>query len=116
MNISDVVEVNLGTPEQFELDQNFPNPFNPTTSIRFNLPMDSNVKLNVFNVLGEEVVELLNENITAGYHSVNFDGSTLNSGIYFYKLEANNFTQIRKMMLVKVKFKSVKINFQKPNF
>jgi hypothetical protein len=69
---SDVVEVNLGTPEQFELDQNFPNPFNPTTSIRFNLPMDSNVKLNVFNVLGEEVAELLNENITAGYHSVKF--------------------------------------------
>ena len=63
--------------------------------------MDSNVKLNVFNVLGEEVVELLNENITAGYHSINFNASELNSGIYFYKLETNNFTQIRKMMLVK---------------
>jgi hypothetical protein len=98
---SDIVEANLGTPEQFELDQNFPNPFNPTTSISFNLPMDSDVKLNVFNVLGEEVAELLNENITAGYHSINFNASELNSGIYFYKLETNNFTQIRKMMLVK---------------
>lgn len=98
---SDVVEANLGAPESFELDQNYPNPFNPLTSIRFNLPMDSNVKLTVFNVLGQEVAELINENITAGYHSVNFDGSSLNSGIYFYQLETNNFTQIRKMMLVK---------------
>ena len=98
---SDIVEANLGTPEQFELDQNFPNPFNPTTSIRFNLPTDSNVKLNVFNVLGEEVAELLNENIIAGYHSVDFNASHLNSGIYFYKLETNIYTQIRKMMLVK---------------
>lgn len=98
---SDVVEANLGAPESYELDQNYPNPFNPTTSIRFNLPMDSNVKLTVFNVLGQEVAELINENITAGYHSVNFDGSSLNSGIYFYQLETNDFTQIRKMMLVK---------------
>jgi hypothetical protein len=98
---SDVVEANLGAPESFELDQNYPNPFNPLTSIRFNLPTDSNVKLTVFNVLGQEVAELINENITAGYHSVNFDGSSLNSGIYFYQLETNNFTQIRKMMLVK---------------
>jgi len=98
---SDVVEANLGAPESFELDQNYPNPFNPLTSIRFNLPTDSNVKLTVFNVLGQEVAELVNKNITAGYHSVNFDGSSLNSGIYFYQLETNNFTQIRKMMLVK---------------
>lgn len=98
---SDEVEVNLGTPEKFELNQNFPNPFNPMTSIQFNIPQDSQVRLNVFNVLGEEVSELINDNISAGYHSVNFDASQLNSGIYFYKLETNNFTQIRKMMLVK---------------
>ena len=71
------------------------------TSIQFNIPQDNQVRLNVFNVLGEKVAELLNDNISAGYHSVNFDASHLNSGIYFYKLETNNFTQIRKMMLVK---------------
>ena len=98
---SDEVEVNLGTPNNFELNQNYPNPFNPTTSIKFNIPQDSQVRLIVFNILGEEVAELLNENCTAGYHTVNFDASLLNSGIYFYKLETNNFTQIRKMMLIK---------------
>ncbi len=98
---SDVVEVNLGTPQVFELKQNFPNPFNPTTSIQFNLPQDGHVRLSVFNIVGEEVRELLNNNIAAGYHSVNFDASSLNSGLYLYKIEAGNFVQIRKMMLVK---------------
>ena len=98
---SDQVEANLGAPNKYELNQNFPNPFNPMTSIQFNIPQDNQVRLNVFNVLGEKVAELLNDNISAGYHSVNFDASHLNSGIYFYKLETNNFTQIRKMMLVK---------------
>lgn len=98
---SDVVEANLGAPNKIELNQNYPNPFNPTTSIQFNLPQESEVKLSVFNVLGEEVAELLNNKISAGYHSISFNGSELNSGIYFYKLESSNFTQIRKMMLVK---------------
>ncbi|MCB0748377.1 MAG: T9SS type A sorting domain-containing protein, partial [Ignavibacteriae bacterium] len=98
---SDAVEVNFGAPEDFVLNQNYPNPFNPTTSIQFTIPLDSRVRLSVFNVLGEEVAELVNQNFAAGYHSVDFNGSKLNSGIYFYKLEANNFMQIRKMMLVK---------------
>ncbi len=65
----------LGSPDKFELNQNFPNPFNPMTSIQFNIPQDSQVRLNVFNVLGEEVAELLNDNISAGYHSVDFDAA-----------------------------------------
>lgn len=98
---SEIVEANLGVPNKFELNQNFPNPFNPTTSIQFNLPQESDAKLSVFNVLGEEVVELINNKISAGYHSIQFDGAELNSGIYFYKLESKDFTQIRKMMLIK---------------
>ena len=98
---SEIVEANLGAPNKFELNQNFPNPFNPYTSIQFNLPYDNQIKLTVFNILGEEVAELLNTKITAGYHSIQFDGAELNSGIYFYKLESKDFTQIRKMMLIK---------------
>lgn len=98
---TDVLEVNLGSPNKFELTQNYPNPFNPVTNIQFNLPEESRVRLSIFNVLGEEVVELLNESISAGFHNVKFDGTKFNSGIYFYKLEADDFMQIKKMMLVK---------------
>ncbi|MCB9250182.1 MAG: T9SS type A sorting domain-containing protein, partial [Ignavibacteriales bacterium] len=106
---SDIVEIDLGLPTEFSLSQNYPNPFNPTTSIKFNLPTDSNVKLSVFNVLGEEVAELINNNLQTGYHSVEFNASELNSGVYFYKIEAGDpsagsghgFVQIRKMMLLK---------------
>ena len=98
---TDAVEANLGSPNKFELTQNYPNPFNPITNIEFNLPKEGRIRLSIFNVLGEEVSELLNENISAGFHNVKFDGSQFNSGIYFYKLEADNFMQIKKMMLVK---------------
>ncbi len=98
---SDVVEVNIGTPIEFELDQNFPNPFNPTTSIQFNLPKDSQVKLSVFNVLGGKVAELLNKKITSGYHSVHFDASHLNSGLYLYSIQTDDFSETKKMLLMK---------------
>ncbi len=98
---SDVVEVTVATPSKFELLQNYPNPFNPTTEISFDLPKESNVKLSVFNVLGQKVADLLNEKLSAGTHSVKFDGSNLTSGIYFYKMQSNGFTAIKKMILVK---------------
>ena len=98
---SNIVEVNFGTNKIFELAQNYPNPFNPTTDISFNLPTDAHVTLTIFNVLGEKVAEIVNSNIPAGYHNVTFDASELNSGIYYYKLEAGNFIQMRKMMLLK---------------
>ena len=98
---SDAIEVDLSSPVKYELSQNFPNPFNPTTSIQFSLPEASKVKLVVYNIIGEQVAELVNKNMEAGYHNVQFNAGNLNSGIYIYKIEANNFTQIRKMMLLK---------------
>jgi len=98
---SDVVNVNVTALVQFELSQNYPNPFNPSTTIYFSLPQSSNVTLRVFNTLGQEVKTLLNQYMVTGAHSVKFDASDLNSGIYFYKLEAGQFAEVRKMMLVK---------------
>ncbi|MCU0342191.1 MAG: T9SS type A sorting domain-containing protein [Ignavibacterium sp.] len=98
---SKTIEVDLGAPKKFELSQNYPNPFNPTTTIRFSLPEASTVKLTVFNILGQEIKTLVNEFKESGVHTINFDASELNSGIYIYKIEAGTYTQSRKMMLVK---------------
>jgi len=88
-------------PQEFTLSQNYPNPFNPTTKISFILPSNSNVSLKVFNTLGQEVSELVNENLQPGKYSVDFNASKLSSGIYFYKLTANGLIQIKKMLLIK---------------
>ncbi len=103
---SNSVEVNVTTPHVYALSQNYPNPFNPSTQINFSLANDSKVKLTVFDVLGQEVATLLNQNITAGSHSINFNASHLNSGVYLYKIEAkgvdgSNFTSVKKMILTK---------------
>jgi len=98
---SKTIEVDLGAPKKFELSQNYPNPFNPTTTIRFSLPEASTVKLTIYNILGQEIKTLLNEFKESGIHTINFNASELNSGIYIYKLEAGNFVQTRKMTLVK---------------
>ncbi len=88
-------------PTQFTLSQNYPNPFNPTTVISFNVAKKSNVSLNVYNTLGENVAQLVNENLSAGSYKTQFDASNLPSGIYFYKLTAGNFISVKKAMLVK---------------
>ena len=98
---SKVVEVLLSNPTEFSLDQNYPNPFNPTTTIRFSIPEVSNVKVVVYNLLGEEIKILLNEQKESGTHSVNFNATNLNSGVYLYKIEAGSFIQTRKMTLIK---------------
>ncbi|MBL1213033.1 MAG: T9SS type A sorting domain-containing protein [Ignavibacteriae bacterium] len=98
---SNVVEMDLGLPTEFELSQNYPNPFNPTTAINFSLPEAAVVKISVYNAIGEQIVELLNNQVEAGYHTVNFDGSNLTSGLYFFRIEAANFTSTKKMMLLK---------------
>jgi hypothetical protein len=98
---SKAIEVDFGVPKKFELSQNYPNPFNPTTTIRFNLPEATNVKLTLFNILGQEVKTLVNESKESGVHTINFNATELNSGIYIYKLESGSFTQTRKMTLVK---------------
>lgn len=93
-------------PAEYALYQNYPNPFNPATKISFSLQQSAYVTLKVYNVLGQEVASLLNNNFTAGTHSVDFNASDLNSGVYFYKMEASgidgkNFTSVKKMMLIK---------------
>jgi len=85
----------------YALDQNYPNPFNPSTTIQYALPTAANVKLTVFNVLGQEAATLVNENKPAGTYTVQFDGSRLASGVYFYRLEAGTIVQMKKLVLRK---------------
>ncbi|MBZ0182105.1 MAG: endonuclease [Melioribacteraceae bacterium] len=88
-------------PATFALEQNYPNPFNPITSIEYSVPSNEYVTLKVYDVLGNTVSILVNENKEAGKYNVSFDGSNLTSGIYFYSINAGGFTQVKKMMLVK---------------
>jgi photosystem II stability/assembly factor-like uncharacterized protein len=88
-------------PERFELSQNYPNPFNPVTNINFSVPKAGNVKLIVFDVAGREVGKLVNSQLSAGTYKADFDASHLSSGVYFYKLVTSEFTEVKKMMLVK---------------
>lgn len=87
--------------ENYALKQNYPNPFNPSTTIAFNLPKQTSVKLSVYNSLGEKVTELLNKQLQAGQHKVEFHASDLSSGIYYYKINTGEFISARKMMLIK---------------
>lgn len=88
-------------PKEYLLFQNFPNPFNPTTKINFDLPMESHVTLKIYNILGEEVTTLVNKQMTAGHQSVAFNAFKLASGMYIYRIEAGNFVQVKKMLLMK---------------
>ena len=88
-------------PTEFELHENYPDPFNPATRIDYSLPFDSKVSLQIFDVLGREVVTLVNENQKAGYYTVDFNASNLASGIYYYRMSAGDFTAIKKMVLLK---------------
>jgi glucuronoarabinoxylan endo-1,4-beta-xylanase len=90
-----------GTPTHFSLSQNYPNPFNPSTTIRYGLPNRSNVTLRVFNTLGQQVAELVNGEIEAGYHEARLDGSQLSSGVYFYRIEAGSLVAAKKLLLVR---------------
>jgi len=88
-------------PDEFALSQNFPNPFNPSTTIRYGLPNTSVVRLTVFNTLGQQVAQLVNGEQEAGYHEVRFDAGGLSSGVYFYRLRAGDFVETRRLMLAK---------------
>ncbi len=90
-----------GLPKVFALDQNYPNPFNPATTITFSVGTHSYTSLRVFDALGREVATLISQEKSAGIYQVTFDASKLPSGVYFYRLTAGDFTQVKKMLLVK---------------
>jgi hypothetical protein len=98
--------VSDGLPKSFALEQNYPNPFNPTTEVAFALPKASHVQLDVFNVLGQKVATVVNGEYPAGNHTATWDGTnssggSVSSGVYFYRIQAEDFSQTRKMMLLK---------------
>ena len=88
-------------PDKYSLSQNYPNPFNPVTQIKYGIPKQGLVTIKVFDVLGREVSKLVNEVKSPGNYIVDFDGASLSSGVYFYKLESNGFTDVKRMMLIK---------------
>ena len=88
-------------PTGFRLGQNYPNPFNPTTTIRYALPHRSHVTLTVFNTLGQQVAQLINGDIDAGYHEIQFNATNLASGVYFYRIQAGTFVQAKKLVVLR---------------
>jgi len=100
------IEGLLGLPTTYDISPNYPNPFNPTTTIKYQLPQSSDVTLSIYNILGQKVRTLLNSRIEAGYHSVEWDGrndagAKVGSGIYIYRFSAGDFLKVRKMILMK---------------
>jgi len=103
---SKVIESPVAIPKEFALKQNYPNPFNPTTTIKFEMPKSSNVKLEIYNILGQKVKTLVNEDMKAGYHKVTWDGTNdysvkVSSGMYIYIIKAGDFIARHKMVLLK---------------
>ena len=99
--ITSVEGSSIGLPIGFAISQNYPNPFNPSTMISYSIPRNSFVHLKVFDILGNDVAELVNEQKPAGSYEVKFDGASLPSGVYFYQLTAGEFIQTKKMILLK---------------
>jgi len=98
---SNPINVDINSLDEFVLDQNYPNPFNPSTMISFNLPQNAFVTLKVYDVLGNEVVTLVNEEKPAGSYEIDFNAAKLSSGIYFYTLRAGSYKQTKKLILMK---------------
>ncbi|MDQ3021337.1 MAG: T9SS type A sorting domain-containing protein, partial [Bacteroidota bacterium] len=97
----DNISTNPNLPKEYSLKQNFPNPFNPVTNIQYELPFDNFVTIKIYDILGKEIITLINEIKTAGRYIVSFNGSALSSGIYYYKIEAGSFEQVKQMVLIK---------------
>jgi len=96
-----VTDQTIGSPMTYVLNQNYPNPFNPSTTIKYELPKASLVRLSVYDMLGRQVSVLVDERRDAGVHEVKFEGSTLASGVYFYRLQAGDFTQTKRLLILK---------------
>jgi len=102
--VYDLVNITLNEsefPNSYSLSQNYPNPFNPETVIKYSLPVSAFVKLRVYDVLGNEVAELVNEKLNAGSYSVKFSGKNLSSGVYYYNITADDFSETKRMILLK---------------
>ncbi|MGH1362162.1 MAG: T9SS type A sorting domain-containing protein [Calditrichia bacterium] len=98
LGIEDLISV---APQEFVLAQNFPNPFNPSTTISYQIPARFHVKVKVYDLLGREVYVLVNDLKEAGTHQISFDASNFASGVYYYRLEAGDIVKTQKMMLLK---------------
>jgi hypothetical protein len=96
-----ITNTSSNIPERYSISQNYPNPFNPTTKIDFAIPKTGLVKIAVYDILGRQVSNLVNQNLTAGTYSIDFNGANLNSGIFFYRIEADGFVETKKMLLIK---------------
>jgi hypothetical protein len=94
-------QIGTEVPSKYELSQNYPNPFNPSTTVKFNLPKAGDVSLKLYDILGKEVDNLFTGFLSAGYFQINFNASALSSGVYFYRLETENFADIKRMLMVK---------------
>jgi hypothetical protein len=101
VTIQETIEQDVLEPQEYLLSQNYPNPFNPVTQIQYNLPEQTHVRLEVFNSLGQKVMELVNTQQLAGSHTASFDATELSSGVYLYKITTPSFSQTKKMLLVK---------------
>jgi hypothetical protein len=99
--ITDVAMTDMGVPEAYSLNQNYPNPFNPSTRITYSIPENAKVTLKVYNMLGQEVESLVNEEQQKGNYSALFEANKFATGVYFYRLEAGKFTGTKKMLLLK---------------
>jgi hypothetical protein len=95
------VNKNSQVSYKYNLSQNYPNPFNPKTVINFQIPVSGNVRIVIYDILGKEVKILVDQKQTAGMHNVEFDGTIFASGVYFYKITSGDFTQTKKMVLIK---------------
>jgi hypothetical protein len=95
------VEIEETIPQRYTLEQNFPNPFNPSTTIRYEIPRDVKVTIDVYNLLGQKIRTLVDEEHSAGVYQIVFTGEMLASGVYFYRLQAGNYTEIKKMVLLR---------------
>ena len=96
-----IIENDNRTLMEYSLDQNYPNPFNQSTNIKFTLPNSQNVKIVLFNLLGQKIETLLNKQMPSGSHEIEFNANELSSGIYIYKIESVQFQKVRKMLLLK---------------
>ena len=93
--------VDTNIPDEYGIDQNYPNPFNPSTQIRFGLPENNTVKLQIYDIIGNLVTTLVDKPLEAGYHSFEWNASSLASGVYFYRISSGTFIKTMKLMLLK---------------